>query len=238
MALLIWLGLRIARRARTRLRVLSRARAVAAGERGIAADLGRHSGSVSAVRRGDAVPELWPHRDAGELCDRRNSAGARDASTGRRSGPAPFHPGLRWVEIVLARAGALRVVGKAAYVQLGQADAIAGQGTLVLQADGGRRYVYNPRLIDAARTLQRGTIYDRTGLPLATSNWAELEQHRAQYKATRDRHRQGLQPRRRALLSAGAADLPSAGRHPHARQLERAEQFAGGARFGGPAAGL
>ena len=67
-------------------------------------------------------------------------------------------------------------------MQVGHADAIAGQGTLVLQADGGRRYVYNPRLIDAARTLQRGTIYDRAGLPLATSSWTELESHRAQYK--------------------------------------------------------
>ena len=51
----------------------------------------------------------------------------------------------------------------------------------MLQADGGRRFIYNPRLISAARTLQRGSIYDRTGLPLATSNWAELEQHRAKY---------------------------------------------------------
>ncbi len=95
---------------------------------------------------------------------------------------APLFPGVRWIEIVLAVL-AVTVVGKAAYIQLGQADAIAGQGTLVLQADGGRRYVYNPRLIDAARTLQRGTIYDRTGLPLATSNWQEVEQHRADYKA-------------------------------------------------------
>ncbi|HEX4273965.1 MAG TPA: penicillin-binding transpeptidase domain-containing protein, partial [Bryobacteraceae bacterium] len=105
---------------------------------------------------------------------------------GHRSGSrteslAPLLPGLRWVEIVLGLL-ALAVVGKAAYIQLGQADEIAGQGTLVLQADGGRRYVYNPRLIDAARTLQRGTIYDRAGLPLATSSWAELEQHRAQYQ--------------------------------------------------------
>jgi cell division protein FtsW (lipid II flippase) len=94
---------------------------------------------------------------------------------------APLLPGLRWVEIVLAIL-AVTVVGKAAYIQLGQADAVAGRGTLVLEADGGRRYVYNPRLIDAARTLRRGTIYDRAGLPLATSSWAELEQHRAQYQ--------------------------------------------------------
>src|SRR5208282_3231806 len=99
----------------------------------------------------------------------------------RGSRNSPLLPGLRWVEIVLAVL-VITVVGKAAYLQLGRADAIAGQGTLVLQADGGRRYVYNPRLISAARTLQRGTIYDRTGLPLATSSWAELEQHRAQYK--------------------------------------------------------
>ena len=93
--------------------------------------------------------------------------------------------GLRSCSAVLA----LTVVGKAAYVQLGQADAIAGQGTLVLQADGGRRYVYNPRLIDAARTLQRGTIYDRAGLPLATSSWPELEQHRARIQGTGHRYR-------------------------------------------------
>ena len=94
---------------------------------------------------------------------------------------SPLIPGLRWIEVILAVL-AITVVGKAAYVQVGHADAIAGQGTLVLQADGGRRYVYNPRLIDAARTLQRGTIYDRAGLPLATSSWTELEAHRAQYK--------------------------------------------------------
>jgi cell division protein FtsW (lipid II flippase) len=104
---------------------------------------------------------------------------------GREHGPrertAPFHTGLRWIELVVGGL-ILCVVGKAAMVQIYQADAIVGEGTLVLQADGGRRYIYNPRLIAAARTLQRGTIYDRTGLPLATSNWNELEQHRAQYK--------------------------------------------------------
>ena len=94
---------------------------------------------------------------------------------------APFHRGLRAIEIVIGGL-LLCVVGKAALVQISNADSIVGEGTLVLQADGGRRYIYNPRLIAAARTLQRGTIYDRTGLPLATSNWDELEAHRAQYK--------------------------------------------------------
>ncbi len=95
---------------------------------------------------------------------------------------AAFHSGLRWLEIGLA-AALLLIVGRAGWVQLAQSDAIAGKGALVLQADGGRRFVYNPRLIAAARTLQRGTIYDRTGLPLATSAWDELEKHRAEYVA-------------------------------------------------------
>lgn len=94
---------------------------------------------------------------------------------------ASFHGGLRWVELV-SLVLFTAVLAKAGWVQLQNADAIAGEGSLVVQADGGRRYVYNPRLIAAARTLQRGTIYDRTGLPIATSSWDELEKHRAQYK--------------------------------------------------------
>jgi cell division protein FtsW (lipid II flippase) len=102
-------------------------------------------------------------------------------SPNRRESLAPLLPGLRWVEIVLLGLGVV-IVGKAAMIQLSNADAIVGEGTLVLQADGGRRYVYNPRLIDAARTLQRGSVYDRAGLPLATSSWNELEQHRGEYQ--------------------------------------------------------
>lgn len=95
---------------------------------------------------------------------------------------APFHKGLTCIQFVVG-ALLLCVVGKAAIVQTSQADKIVGEGTLVLQADGGRRFIYNPRLIAAARTLQRGTVYDRAGLPLATSDWAELEGHRADFKA-------------------------------------------------------
>ena len=36
------------------------------------------------------------------------------------------------------------------------------------------RYQYNPRLVAAGRRITRGTIYDRTGLPLATSRPEEL----------------------------------------------------------------
>ena len=52
----------------------------------------------------------------------------------------------------------------------------------MVQADGARRYQYNPRFQDVMREIPKGTIYDRNGLPLATSNWDELEKHRAEYQ--------------------------------------------------------
>jgi cell division protein FtsW (lipid II flippase) len=178
--LLIWLGLRIARRARTdyafflalglSLLVSAELLLISTGILGLFPLSGVATPFLSYGR----TAMLANFAIAGILL-----ALGREKASARRT--APFHAGLRWVEIVLAVL-ALTVFGKAAYVQLGEADAVAGQGTLVLQADGGRRYSYNPRLIAAARTLQRGTIYDRTGLPLATSSWNELEQHRAQYK--------------------------------------------------------
>jgi cell division protein FtsW (lipid II flippase) len=182
--LLIWLGLRIARRARTdyafflalglTLLVSAELLLISCG----ILDLFPLSGVATPFLSYGRTAMLANFGIAGVLL----SIGAGRKSAGRAEAPTPLTSGLRWVEFVLAIL-AITVVGKAGYVQLGQADAIAGQGTLVLEADGGRRYVYNPRLIDAARTLQRGTIYDRAGLPLATSSWAELERHRAEYQA-------------------------------------------------------
>ena len=51
-----------------------------------------------------------------------------------------------------------------------------------MQADGVRRYQYNPRLLAVAREIPKGTIYDRNGLPLATSNLADIEKHRDEYE--------------------------------------------------------
>ena len=79
-----------------------------------------------------------------------------------------------------------------------------GEGTLVVQADGARRYQYNPRFQEIMRHIPKGSIYDRNGLPLATSNWDELEKHRADYKAARHRYRPRLpaQPTAATILSA------------------------------------
>jgi hypothetical protein len=73
------------------------------------------------------------------------------------------------------------IAGRAAYVQIVRADANLVAGVLSVQADGIRRYQYNPRLMEIARQIPRGAIYDRNGIPLATSDWEELQQYRDQY---------------------------------------------------------
>jgi len=53
---------------------------------------------------------------------------------------------------------------------------------LGVQADGGRRYAYNPRVLDVVRELPRGTVYDRTGLPLATEQPGVIAASRQAYQ--------------------------------------------------------
>jgi cell division protein FtsW (lipid II flippase) len=89
----------------------------------------------------------------------------------------PFRvPVLRLAQVL--GIAAFGLIAKAAWVQVARADATVGAGTLTVQADGFRRYQYNPRLMALARGIPRGTVYDRRGLPLATSEWQQLEQHR------------------------------------------------------------
>jgi cell division protein FtsI/penicillin-binding protein 2/cell division protein FtsW (lipid II flippase) len=94
----------------------------------------------------------------------------------------PFRLPLTAAGVFFALAAAA-IVGKAAYIEVFRSGPTIGAGTLVVQADGGRRYQYNPRLQEIMRDIPKGTIYDRNGLPLATSNWSELEKHRADYQA-------------------------------------------------------
>jgi cell division protein FtsI/penicillin-binding protein 2 len=94
----------------------------------------------------------------------------------------PFRLPLTAAGAFFAIAAAV-IVAKAAYIEILRSGPTIGAGTLVVQADGARRYQYNPRLQEIMRDIPKGTIYDRNGLPLATSNWNELEQHRADYQA-------------------------------------------------------
>jgi len=102
----------------------------------------------------------------------------------RRAGPTREH--LRMPVRVLAwilAAGAAAIVMRTAWIQVVSADSIAAAPTLVKQADGAVRPQYNPRLVAVARLIERGTIFDRNGLPLATSRSSEIAAAAAQYGA-------------------------------------------------------
>ena len=103
------------------------------------------------------------------------------AKATRPSQDATFGGGSRVLMAALA-VSLLLVIVRFGWVQVARADQIATRGSLVMQADGVRRYVYNPRLLEVARILPKGTIVDRNGLPLATSDFAEIEKHRAEYR--------------------------------------------------------
>src|SRR5436305_9148410 len=77
---------------------------------------------------------------------------------------------------------AVTVLARFTWIQIANADNILVRPSLVMQADGVRRYQYNPRLLSVARELPKGTIFDRKGIPLATSDQSQIETHRADYQ--------------------------------------------------------
>jgi cell division protein FtsW (lipid II flippase)/cell division protein FtsI/penicillin-binding protein 2 len=105
------------------------------------------------------------------------------AAVARRRGPVrpAFARPIRIVGWTLAVAGVM-ILGRAGFVQVVRADTLAARPNLTQQADGGFRYQYNPRLVAAGRTIPRGSIYDRNGLPLATGSAAEAEKFAAEYR--------------------------------------------------------
>ncbi|MBV9225194.1 MAG: FtsW/RodA/SpoVE family cell cycle protein, partial [Acidobacteriaceae bacterium] len=104
------------------------------------------------------------------------------AKGGKESSQAAhFGSGMRALEAVLA-ALVVIVLGRFFWIQVVKADNVLVRPSLVMQADGVRRYQYNPRLLEVARSVPKGTIFDRNGIPLATSNPAQIEAHRADYQ--------------------------------------------------------
>jgi cell division protein FtsW (lipid II flippase) len=92
----------------------------------------------------------------------------------------PFKKPTRYLGATLA-AAALVLIAFILNVQLVHADDYVVRPHVGFQADGVRRYQYNPRILDVVRLIPRGTIYDRSGLPLASSDEALLQKSQAEY---------------------------------------------------------
>jgi cell division protein FtsI/penicillin-binding protein 2/cell division protein FtsW (lipid II flippase) len=102
----------------------------------------------------------------------RNTSGATENES--------FRKPVTILGVLLGLIGAL-IIGQAARVQIFQSDYFLGRGALIRQADGHRRYAYNPRILEAVSHITRGSIFDRNGLPLATSSASLLGSYRTQY---------------------------------------------------------
>ena len=105
------------------------------------------------------------------------SARPAPASASTPEATKRFDGALRWVALGLAVAGSA-IVLRAAWVQVARPNSVLTRGALTLQGDGLRRFQYNPRLEDIAGTIPRGSVLDRNGIPLATSDPAELQRHK------------------------------------------------------------
>ena len=100
----------------------------------------------------------------------------------RRAGDfEPFRAPIRWLGGALAVCAAA-LIAMVIDVQIVHADDYLVKPHLGVQADGGRRYEYNPRVLDVVRRLPRGTVYDRDGLPLATDDAAVIQHAREAYE--------------------------------------------------------
>ncbi len=92
----------------------------------------------------------------------------------------PFAKPVRMASVLLA-ACAFALATRAGYYQVWHAADYLARDTKVFEADGVKRSQHNPRMNSLARELTRGNIYDRNGVLLATSSWAELEKRRSEF---------------------------------------------------------
>ncbi len=93
----------------------------------------------------------------------------RDRGWRAKADLAPFRVPVRWLgRMAAGAAGVMLVV--AGTVQAVRADDYLVRPQLSVQADGGRRFQYNPRVLEALRSIPRGSIYDARGELLATSD--------------------------------------------------------------------
>ena len=102
-------------------------------------------------------------------------------SAGTMEKPLP-RPSARPLKLVLSLAASVLLAFAARY-QVFEDQTYLARDSRAMEDDGVQRPQHNPRMNSLAREIPRGTIYDRNGLPLATSDWRELDRHRADYAA-------------------------------------------------------
>jgi cell division protein FtsW (lipid II flippase)/cell division protein FtsI/penicillin-binding protein 2 len=101
----------------------------------------------------------------------------------RRAGPVRMHLRLPMRALAASLSVAtIALAARAGWIQVVRADEYATASSLTEQADGGYRFEYNPRLVAASKAIERGTVLDRNGLPLATSKAAEMQGVAAAYR--------------------------------------------------------
>ena len=88
-----------------------------------------------------------------------------------------------WPVKTVLSCAALVLLGFAARYQVLHDRDYLARDAHSFEEDGVKRPQHNPRLNSIAREIPRGSIYDRNGIPLATSDFHELEKHRADYEA-------------------------------------------------------
>jgi cell division protein FtsI/penicillin-binding protein 2/cell division protein FtsW (lipid II flippase) len=104
------------------------------------------------------------------------------SNTEKTTQPEVLRSPVGHLKLVLAGAGAILLGFAARYQVLHDTDYLA-RDAHAFEEDNVKRPQHNPRINSLAREIPRGTIYDRNGVPLATSNWRELERHRDAYSA-------------------------------------------------------
>jgi cell division protein FtsI/penicillin-binding protein 2/cell division protein FtsW (lipid II flippase) len=118
-----------------------------------------------------------------DVATTRDASTMRGASTSRdREGAVPPRPSARPLQWTLAAAAAVLLAFAARYQAFDDSIYLA-RDSRAIEEDGARRLHHNPRMSSLAREIPRGTIYDRNGIPLATSDWGELDRRRADYAA-------------------------------------------------------
>jgi cell division protein FtsI/penicillin-binding protein 2/cell division protein FtsW (lipid II flippase) len=107
---------------------------------------------------------------------------AISAGTPAPEGHPLFRAPLRFAGAALA-ACALVLLSFAARYQVVHDREYLARDARVFEDDGVKRAQHNPRINSIAREIPRGDIFDRNGVLLATSNWKNLAERRAQYQA-------------------------------------------------------